>query len=104
MCQRTRVEIVSRRRAEFHEVKSDDDLERVILRDALCTPSKSHNLFSVTTLIEAEFFSFAERSDLGLEDRTIVSTELGNNMFMWITVSNHPLDANSITITKGNST
>ena len=47
----TMFKIVDRRRAVFHKTKRIyDNQERVILKDALCTPSNSQNLFSETNL------------------------------------------------------
>ena len=92
----TNSKIEGRGRAEFYATKSNGGSAKIILKDALYTPSNGQNLLSVAKLKEAgASFHFAERDEIVTKDGTIFALEPRNNMFVWRTVTNPTIDMDS---------
>ena len=92
----TNSKIEGRGRAEFYATKRNGDSAKIILKDALYTPSNGQNLLSVAKLKEAgASFHFAERDEIITKDGIIFALEPRNNMFVWRTVTNPTIDMDS---------
>ena len=90
---RTSSKIGGRGRAEFYATKTDSDFSKIILKDALFTPSNGQNLLSVAKLKKAgAFFHFAERDEIVTKNGTIFALEPRKNMCIWRTVTNRAID------------